>query len=153
NGVTFNWSSSNTNVATIDIGGLAHGVGIGNVNITAATADGIGGTASKTAALNVQIPLVINEINPDVPTDNPATTAIEGDANRDGMRSSGDDEFIELLNNSNTPVDLSGVILADATSNRFTIPPNTTLAGGRAVVIFGGGNPPANDPAFGGALI
>src|SRR5262249_55989665 len=43
NGVTFNWSSSNTNVATIDIGGLAHGVGIGNVNITAATPDGVAG--------------------------------------------------------------------------------------------------------------
>jgi len=152
-GVTFTWNSSNTNIATVDSAGLARGVGIGGVTITASAPDGSGGTASGTANLTVQVPLVINEINGDVAPDNPATTAIEGDANRDGVRDSDDDEFVELLNNSSNAVDVSGVVVADATSNRFTFPANTTLAAGRAVVIFGGGNPPANDPAFGGALI
>jgi uncharacterized repeat protein (TIGR01451 family) len=152
-GVTFTWSASNTSVATIDSAGLARGAGIGGTTITASTPDGNGGIASATATLNAQVPLVINEINADVAPDNPATTAVEGDANRDGVRDSGDDEFVELLNNSGDSVDLSGVVIADATSNRFTFPANTTLAAGRAVVIFGGGSPPANDPAFGGALI
>jgi len=152
-GVFFTWSSSNTNAATIDQNGLASGGGIGATNITASASDGASGTVSGTATLNVQIPLVINEINADVGPDNVATTAVEGDANRDGVRDASDDEFIELLNNSPTAVNISGVIIADATSNRFTIPANTTLAAGRALVIFGGGSPPASDPAFGGALV
>ncbi len=152
-GVFFTWSSSSAGAATIDQNGLANGVGIGATTITAAASDGASGTVSGTATLNVQIPLVINEINADVGPDNVATTAIEGDANRDGVRDSSDDEFIELLNNSTSPVNISGVVIADATSNRFTIPANTTLAAGRALVIFGGGSPPANDPAFGGALV
>ncbi|PYS73846.1 MAG: hypothetical protein DMF73_04895, partial [Acidobacteria bacterium] len=152
-GVTFTWNSSNPSIANIDSAGLAGGAGLGNLTITASTPDGSGGTASGTATLNVQVPLVINEINADVAPDNMATVAIEGDANRDGVRDADDDEFIELLNNSSNSVDLSGIVVADATSNRFTFPARTTLAAGRAVVIFGGGNPPVNDPAFGGALI
>lgn len=151
--VSFSWSSSNTNVATVDANGLATGVGLGSVTITATTSDATGAVVSGTATVNVQVPLVINEINADVAADNGATPAIEGDSNRDGVRDAGDDEFIELLNNSNSPVDISGVIIADGTSNRFTIPANTTLAAGRALIVFGGGTPPVNDPAFGGALV
>jgi uncharacterized repeat protein (TIGR01451 family) len=150
---TFTWTSSDTNVATIDQNGLATGVGLGAVTITATTPDATGAMVSGTATLNVQVPLVINEINADVAADNVSTPAIEGDANRDGVRDSDDDEFIELFNNSNAAVDISGVIIADGTSNRFTIPANTTLASGRALIIFGGGTPPASDPAFGGALV
>ncbi|MDX6693123.1 MAG: hypothetical protein QOF02_726 [Blastocatellia bacterium] len=150
-GITFTWSSSNTAVATVDSNGLAHGIGIGTATITASAADGNGGTISGQATLNVQVPLVINEILADPPGS--AATDLIGDANRDGTRDSDDDEFVELVNNSTAPVDISGVIIADMTSNRFTFPANTTLAAGRAVVIFGGGSPPANDPAFGGALI
>jgi hypothetical protein len=152
-GATFTWASSDPNVATINSSGLATGLGLGSVTITATTSDATGATTSGTAGLNVQIPLVINEINADVAADNASTPAIEGDANRDGVRDSDDDEFIELLNNSNASVDISGVIIADATSNRFTIPANTTLGSGRALIIFGGGTPPASDPAFGGALV
>ena len=113
----------------------------------------MGGTVSGTATLTVQVPLVINEALPQVPVDNVGTSAIEGDSNRDGVRNSDDDEFVELLNNSTASVDISGVIISDSTSNRFTFPANTILAAGRAVVVFGGGTPPVNDPAFGGALI
>jgi uncharacterized protein (TIGR03437 family) len=150
-GVTFTWASSNTAVATVDQNGLATGVGIGTVNITASTSDGSGGTVSGQATLTVRVPLVINELLADPPGS--AATDLVGDANRDGVRDSDDDEFVELLNNSNAPVDISGVVIADATSNRFTFPANTILAAGRAVIIFGGGTPPANDPAFGGALV
>jgi hypothetical protein len=149
---TFTWSSSNTAVATINSSsGLATGVGIGTTTITATTADGLGGNISGTATLNVQVPLIINEILADPPGS--SSTDLAGDANRDGVRDGDDDEFVELLNNSNASVDISSVIVADATSNRFTFPANTILAAGRAVVIFGGGSPPLNDPAFGGALI
>ncbi|HKR00189.1 MAG TPA: lamin tail domain-containing protein [Pyrinomonadaceae bacterium] len=150
---TFTWSSSDPNVATVNATGLATGTGLGSATITAMTSDATGTTVSGTATLTVQVPLVINEIHADVAADNVSTPAVEGDANRDGVRDSEDDEFIELLNNSNAPVDISGVIIADATSNRYTIPANTTLAAGRALVIFGGGTPPVNDPAFGGALV
>lgn len=143
----FTWTSSNTNIATIDQNGLATGVGVGSVTITATTSDGMGGTVSGTATLNVQVPLVINEILADPPA------GIGGDSNRDGVGDTDDDEFVELVNNSTAAVDVSGVILADSASNRFTFPANTTLAAGRGVVIFGGGSPPANDPAFGGSLI
>jgi uncharacterized repeat protein (TIGR01451 family) len=152
-GATFTWNSSDTNVAAINSSGLATGVGLGSVTITATTPDATGALVSGTATLNVQVPLIINEINADVPVDNTSTPAIEGDSNRDGVRDSDDDEFVELLNNSNASVDISGVIIADATSNRFTVPANTTLAAGRALVIFGGGTPNVNDPAFGGALV
>lgn len=149
----FTWTSGNTSVATIDQAGLASGVGIGASTITASASDGAGGTVSGTAMLTVQVPLVINEINADVGADNVATTAIEGDANRDGVRDSADDEFVELFNNSSAAVDISGIVIADGTSNRFTIPASTILNAGRALVIFGGGAPPVNDPAFGGALV
>src|SRR5205085_2784136 len=151
--VSFTWTTSDTLVATVNADGLAHGVGIGAVNISATAADGAGGTVGGQATLNVRAPLVINEILADVPPDNVSTQNVEGDANRDGVRSSDDDEFVELFNYSDAALDLSGVVVADATANRFTFPANTVLAAGRAVVIFGGGNPPVNDPAFGGALI
>jgi uncharacterized repeat protein (TIGR01451 family) len=150
---SFTWESSNTAVAAINSNGVATGVGIGTTTITATTSNGMGGTVSGTATMTVHVPLVINETLPQVPLDNSGTSAIEGDSNRDGVRSSDDDEFVELLNNSNTSVDISGVIVSDSTSNRFTFPANTILAAGRAVVVFGGGSPPVNDPAFGGALI
>jgi hypothetical protein len=150
---SFSWTTSDAQAATVNADGLARGVGLGAVSVVATTPNGVGDTVTGQADLHVLAPLVINEILADVPPDNINTQVVEGDANRDGVRSATDDEFIELLNNSNAPLDLSGVVVADATSNRFTFPPSTTLEGGRSVVIFGGGAPPLNDPAFGGALI
>jgi uncharacterized protein (TIGR03437 family) len=152
-GVAFTWSSSNALIASVDQNGRARGAGVGGATINATAANGTGGSVSGAAALTVQIPLVINEVLADVPPDNPATPAIEGDANGDGVRNSSDDEFIELLNNSQQAVDISGVVIADATSNRFTFPSNTILQTGRVAIVFGGGSPPVNDPAFGGSTI
>jgi uncharacterized protein (TIGR03437 family) len=151
--VNFTWATTNAQVATISADGLARGIGIGTAGIVATTSDGTGGTISGQATLNARAPLIINEILADVPPDNAATVAIEGDANRDGVRSADDDEFVELLNNSDAPLDLSGFVVADSTATRFTFPANTSLAAGQAVIVFGGGSPFFHDPAFGGALV
>jgi uncharacterized protein (TIGR03437 family) len=148
---TFTWSSSDAFIATIDAAAQARGTGVGLVNITASTPDGAGGVVSDQASLEVRVPLVINEIYADVSPDDPATAAVEGDANRDGVRSSVDDEFVELLNYSREALDISGLSVADATARRYTFPAHTILAAGGALVLFGGGAPPHNDPAFGGA--
>ncbi|MDQ1612585.1 MAG: large repetitive protein, partial [Pyrinomonadaceae bacterium] len=148
----FSWSSSNTLIATINSAGLARGAGAGTATITASTSDGAGGTVAAQASLEVRVPLVLNEILADVPPDDPATQAVEGDANRDGVRSADDDEFIEVLNISPSPVDISGVFVSDTTAKRFTFPAGTILAGGSSLVVFGGGAPP-RDAAFGGASI
>lgn len=152
-GATFTWSSGNAFIATIDAAGLARGVGFGIVTISASTSDGAGGIVSNQASLEVRIPLAINEIFGDVPPDDPSTIASEGDANRDGARSSDDDEFIELFNYSRAPLDISGISISDANARRYTFPADTILAAGGALVVFGGGAPPHTDPAFGGALI
>jgi uncharacterized protein (TIGR03437 family) len=152
-GVRFDWTTSDAAVATVNAEGLARGVGAGTVFVRASTPDGAGGTAVASAPLEVRLPLVLNEFLADVPPDDTATAAVEGDANRDGVRGGGDDEFVEVLNASGTPVDLSGLRISDATTTRFTFPAGATLGAGRAAVVFGGGAAPADDPAFGGALI
>ncbi len=148
----FSWSSGNTSIAVVDSAGLARGTGLGTATISASTSDGVGGTVAGRASLEVRVPLVLNEIFADVPPDDPATRAVEGDANRDGTRNS-DDEFVEALNSSRSPLDISGITVADATARRFTFPTGTILAPGNALVVFGGGAPPRVDPAFGGASI
>lgn len=151
--VPFDWTTSEPQAATVSADGLARGVGVGTANVVATTPNGVGQTISGQAALTVRVPLVINEILADVPPDNANTANVEGDANRDGTRNSDDDEFVELLNNSDAPLDLSAVFISDSTSNRFTFPAGTSLSAGQAAVVFGGGSPPAHDPAFGGALV
>ena len=78
--------------------------------------------------------LVINEIHAD-----PDTAA--GDANRDGIRDSSDDEFIELVNNSTEDLDISGWSLKDNSSVRHVFPPGTKVPAGCVIVVFGGGTP------------
>ncbi|HVP57639.1 MAG TPA: lamin tail domain-containing protein [bacterium] len=78
----------------------------------------------------------LNEVLADPPSD--AT----GDANRDGVRDSADDEFIELVNCGPTPVDIAGWKLADATSVRHVFPDTgMVLAPGEFLTVFGGGSP------------
>jgi uncharacterized protein (TIGR03437 family) len=153
NDTNFSWSSGDASIATIDTAGLARGVGIGMTTIAASASDGVGGTITGQASLEARVPLVLNEILADVPPDDPATHAVEGDANRDGVRNPDDDEFVELLNYSHSPVDISGVVLTDATARRFTFPAGTILEAGTPLVLFGGGAPPRGDWAFGGASI
>jgi len=95
------------------------------------------GGVSNAIALQVLIkdPLVINEYLAD-----PAA-GLDGDANGDGTRSSSQDEFIELLNRSAQPFDISGYTLADADAVRHVFPAGTVLPPFEAAVVFGGGAP------------
>ena len=79
--------------------------------------------------------IVINEILADPPT------GIAGDANGDGVGSSTQDEFIELLNFGAGDQDLSGWYLNDAVKTRHVFPSGTTLLSDRYLVVFGGGSP------------
>ncbi|RYZ41192.1 MAG: endonuclease [Myxococcaceae bacterium] len=47
-------------------------------------------------------------------------------------------EFVELVNTGTAAVDLSGYTLSDSASVRHTFPSGTTVAAGKAVVVFGG---------------
>ena len=87
---------------------------------------------------------VINEILADPASD------ISGDANGDGTRDAGEDEFVELVNNTGADVDISGWTLSDDTSIRHTFPAGTVIPDKCAVVVFGGGTPTGN---FGNATV
>jgi len=79
--------------------------------------------------------LIFNEILPDVATD-----PVNGDANGDGTRESSGDEFVELVNISNQPFDLTGFKLGDDEDLSFTFPAGYMVQPGNFVVVFGGGD-------------
>ncbi len=83
----------------------------------------------------IKDPLVINEYLADPPDD------MSGDANGDGSRSSSQDEFVEIVNRTNEPVDLSGYRLSDADAVRHLFNAGTIIPPFEAVVVFGGGTP------------
>lgn len=78
---------------------------------------------------------IITEIYADPASD------LAGDANSDGIRSTYDDEFIELFNPDTTAVDISGWTLSDSVSVRHLFPEATYIPSGETVVVFGGGTP------------
>ena len=82
-----------------------------------------------------EIPILINEVLVDPDTDEKM-----GDANNDGMRNSWQDEFVEILNISDLPFDLSGWKLGDDERLNFTFPEDYVLYAHQFVVVFGGGN-------------
>ncbi len=79
--------------------------------------------------------IAINEILADPPA------GIAGDANGDGVGSSTQDEFVELLNFGANNEDLSGWYLNDAVKTRHVFPYGTVLAADQYLVVFGGGTP------------
>jgi uncharacterized repeat protein (TIGR01451 family) len=101
--------------------------------------------------------LLINEVLADPP--GAAAADSIGDANHDGVRSSSDDEFVELVNSTTHDLDISGYQLlarssgaaGDTLRHRFAA--GTIVAAQTAVVIFGGGAPNPSDPVFGNALV
>ena len=96
-----------------------------------------------TASLNITS-VVINEFQADPAGD------ITGDANGDGTRDSGDDEFIEIVNISGADLDISGWSLSDAVQVRHVFPSNTIIPADCSAVVFGGGTPTG---VFGGAVV
>jgi hypothetical protein len=144
-GLTFAWESSDTITATVDQTGLATGVAQGQSIIKAITQ-----SVSGAATLNVSAPtVVVNEVLADPPT------GIDGDANHDGTRDAAQDEFVELVNSTGASLNISGwTVRTHSTSSstetvRHTFAANTTMPGGEAAVIFGGGTFNPGDPAFG----
>jgi len=93
--------------------------------------------------------LLLNEVLYDPPN------GLEGDANGDGVRDPNDDEFVELINVSNSNLDISGYEFYDNTNlssgmPSHIVPQGTILAPMKAYVVFGGGNPTGD---FGGAIV
>lgn len=101
--------------------------------------------ASLPFSLSAQ--LVINEVLYDPAFDGGDPTV--GDANGDGTRDASQDEFVELVNTSGGPLDLTGWSVSDNQGLRHVFT-GGVLADGQAVVIFGGGTPTGS---FGGALV
>lgn len=107
--------------------------------------DGCGGTCGECDADTIcisgtcEIPpsglVVANEILFDPPDD------AAGDANCDGVRDASDDEFVEIVNDALTSVDLSGATLSDSVSIRHTFADGTIVGPKGIIVIFGGGTP------------
>jgi len=87
---------------------------------------------------------VINEILADPAGD------ITGDANGDGTRHATEDEFVEIVNNTGSTVDISGWTISDGYGVRHTFPGGTEVPNQSAVVVFGGGTPTGD---FGYAIV
>ncbi|HEX4900490.1 MAG TPA: lamin tail domain-containing protein, partial [Pyrinomonadaceae bacterium] len=96
--------------------------------------------------------VLINEILADPPD------GVAGDANHDGVRSSSEDEFVELVSNGGA-ANISGWTIRTRSlggaseTTRHTFPSGTLLLAGDAIVVFGGGNFSPADPIFGCAQI
>jgi hypothetical protein len=93
--------------------------------------------------------LIINEVLYDPPA------GAAGDANGDGTRDANQDEFVELVNLSASPMDISNYKMYDATalsSNapRHIFPSGSIIPPGKAIIIFGGGAPTGS---FGNATV
>ncbi|MBI3951779.1 MAG: lamin tail domain-containing protein [Acidobacteria bacterium] len=96
---------------------------------------------SESVGQDTTVPLIINELLARVPSDNPDTAEIEGDANGDSQRDASLDEFVELVNVGKEPLDVSGFEVDDGgTMGSFIFPMRTIIPPGEAVVIFGGGD-------------
>ena len=81
--------------------------------------------------------VVINEVLADPPSGD------RGDANRDGVRHTSEDEFVEILNTGSDTVPIGGWQLSDrkpGSKGPFTFPPDTKIAPGEYIVLFGGGD-------------
>lgn len=94
--------------------------------------------------------LILNEICYD-----PSNNGLDGDTNGDGVYAQADDEFLEFVNISSTPADVSGFKIydtesLDAGTPSHVIPNGTIIPPGKALVIFGGGTPTGT---FGGAIV
>ena len=94
--------------------------------------------------------LLLNEVLYD-----PSNSGLDGDANGDGEYVHNNDEFVELINVSNSNLDISGYEFYDNANlmsgmPNHIVPPGTVLPPMKAYVVFGGGNPTGD---FGGAIV
>ncbi|HEV2704822.1 MAG TPA: lamin tail domain-containing protein [Pyrinomonadaceae bacterium] len=145
------FTADDESVAHVDSSGVAAALRDGVTSITA-----VAGQVSVKAQLKVvERTLVFNEVLADPPD------GVNGDANRDGTRSGADDEFVELVNATDAPLDVSGWTLKTralsgaSETTRHTFAARTSIPPGDALVLFGGGgaNFDAAHAAFGGAQV
>ena len=149
------FTSSDGSVATVDQSGIVRGIGAGVATITATITTAAGELSASSQLTVHQLTLVVNEVLADPPD------GAAGDANRDGVRSASEDEFVEIVNASAADIDLGGYRIEARNASgaevlRHTFAPGSVLAPGTAAVVFGGAeaasfNP--HDAAFGGALV
>lgn len=79
-----------------------------------------------------------------------------GDANGDGETNLPEDEFVELVNTTDHPLELGGCRLVTQAGERHRFPEGTQLPGGMAFVIFGvddPSSPPQPAGSFGGRRV
>jgi lamin tail-like protein/IPT/TIG domain-containing protein len=93
------------------------------------------GAISNSVPFTVLASVGINEYLADPPD------GLAGDANGDGVRDSADDEFVEIMNRTDAPVDIGSFTISDADAQRFVFPPGTLIPAGEVAVVFGGGHP------------
>jgi len=93
------------------------------------------GAISNSVPFTVLANIGINEYLADPPD------GLAGDANGDGVRDSADDEFVEIMNRTDAPVDIGSFTISDADAQRFSFPPGTIIPAGEVAVVFGGGHP------------
>ena len=105
-------------------------------------ADGRGGLAAQrfTLHLRPRPQIHIDEVLSDPP---PGPL---GDANQDGRRYTYGDEFVELHNAGQIPVNLGGCRLSDSSGKTFIFPPQTVVPPDGRAVVFGDGT--ADRPLF-----
>jgi hypothetical protein len=91
-----------------------------------------------------QSQIIINEVYADV------AIGRAGDANGDGIRNAREDEFIELFNNANVPIDISHytIFVSDKIKHQFK--EGTFINAKSFIVVFGGGTPNGD---FGGSPV
>ncbi|MCA9439732.1 MAG: lamin tail domain-containing protein, partial [Candidatus Omnitrophica bacterium] len=98
------------------------------------------GTPGETNGVKGDAPtVVINECSYD-----PNEFGTIHDYNGDGVPDEAADEFVELYNATDSPIDLSGWTLDDdnpANGNTFTFPAGAEISARSYVVVFGGGSP------------
>ncbi|MCF3650117.1 lamin tail domain-containing protein [Synoicihabitans lomoniglobus] len=82
----------------------------------------------------------------------PGVTELDlvGDSNGDGIRNASNEAFVEIVNFEDFPVDISGWTISDDLGTRHEFPEGSVIGAGRALVVFGGGNPTG---IFGGASV
>lgn len=143
------WHTTNDAVVSLsDATGTAAGVG------TAEIAADVQGVISISGWVVVNDPATSNPVAPTAAPAGPRVVIDEvladpapgggGDANRDGVRDSKADEFVEIWNVDSKPVKIGGWWLSDddvGKNGRFHFPDGLTLEPGMRAVLFGGGNP------------
>ncbi|MCC6299341.1 MAG: ExeM/NucH family extracellular endonuclease [Anaerolineales bacterium] len=126
--------------ATVD-----SGTSEGAKSLACSITDAEARVGNASIALTVQEPvaLIINEILADPDGTN-------GDANGDGLVEATNDEFVEIVNNEPSSLDISGWTLSDFVGVRHTFPANTVIPASCSIVVFAAGTPTGT---FGRSLV